>query len=439
MTLISTPTLYTSRSSIETYRNCQREWYYAYYFKPEESISPIGGVVPTASNMFLETGSAVHNAIETLDKTGSNLQEAMKAASEHITKVSKAGWYGISQDNEYAQNYTTKELELLVPALVFLWGRVELPYLQSKYTILVKEKPVSKSWGKDGKKVICEFRPDAILRDKQTGDITGYSLKTLTQWGWREAIDYPIGMQVFTELYGTELFLRNTLKIKPKLKGKLPESPRGTRFCFLIKGEREKVYDQNGNFSHSIIDNPLLKGYKNIMGGDISYAHQKKYPKPENKSGYGLLGKGWEEFSIIYENSLGKTPLERLTNWIGKIESGQTIGLKQGKDVISDLVVVPDEYSANSREIEEEIQSFVVTSFEILDKTSKLSQDRQKQKWELPIFFPKTRGNCNRYGKCKFYDVCHSGANIDVLVSDGVFKSREPHHKEEKKLLERED
>lgn len=428
--------LYVSRSAIETYRNCPRAYYYNYLHEPSEVEfrGSVPGVVPAKSNVFLEFGSAVHSAIESLDKTCSNLPEAMKAAETYIQEAAKVGWYGI-EDNEYAQNYTTKELALLAPAMVFLWAKVEIPYLLKKYSILVKEKPVSKIWQKKdvNATLIAEFRPDMILRDRETGDITTYSLKTLTQWGWREQLEYPIALQVFTEIFGAELFLKNTLEVRPELREKLPDRVRGTRFCFLVKGEREKVYSETGDFSHWVISNPLLRGYKNIMGGSISYAHERKYPKPENKSGWGILGKGWEEFSVIEAKDLGKTPIERLTKWIGLIESSQTIGFKTGKQVITDLVAVPDEYDKDENEVKEVMQGFLGTAYEILEKRIKLNNSPKKE-WLLPVLFPKNHGHCFRYGKCQYYEVCHKGSDIDILVADGIFKSRKPHHKEEKKL-----
>ncbi len=437
--------LYLSRSPIETFRACPRQYFYNYcYQHPEKEFrGKITGVIPKLYNVFFELGTAVHEGIHRLDKSASNIGEVMDTANDYIKKCGEIGWYNVDHDNEYAQDFTTKELANLASSLLYCWYFFEFHELSKKYSIIAKEKPISEVFKiGESDNLIYEYRPDALLRDRQTGDVINYSLKTVTNWDWRSALDYQNALQVYTEIYGAEKILESAIAAKPELKAKLPTKVRGTRFCFLVKGNREKVYGENGSYSHDVIDNPLLRGYKNIMGGSITYAHEKRYPKPENKSGYGLLTKGWEEFRIAEEPTLGNSPLERLKNWIDKIRNRETIGLKQGLEaILGNTIVLPDEYTKSEEEVREVIIGFKATSAEILRKLKayEAAKVNGKEKWGLANHFPKTHSNCTRYGKCTYYDVCHKGSDIDILVADGVFKSREPHHKEEKKLITTEE
>ena len=246
---------------------------------------------------------------------------------------------------------------------------------------------------------------DALFQEKSDSkQYLGYSLKTQKSWSYRSERGYRKDLQGVIEKLGIEYSFQGQreaieeaianlelieLKENPKIiqylqKNLPPEKIMGIKFCFLIKGDRKEEKNElvsNGNKGVRILSenellnskqnevakklvesnifanqqrssdsywytsNPLIYGYKKITPSEILYAHSDKTIKPENKSGFGKLGKGWESFNVWECEEVGL-----VKGWIDLIMEGKVQG--DLPNPVRESVISPIEFYRSEKEID---------------------------------------------------------------------------------------
>lgn len=462
---------YTSRSSIELYQKCPRARY-LHDFLLGTGIVPSGIAVPLA------TGSCIHAGIEhTLkrvkllhaDTTIAAYESFIKdeteidgavhiSLSEYAKLVQDAGFTGKGMKSDRQQDFTYREQLALTEALVRAWCLTELPILLSRFEIVNVEREIENELFEGG---ILQSRVDAELKDKRNGDYFNYSLKTTKDFSsWTEK-SYTKDLQGITEIWAVEENVRTLNRQidmvvdgisylidmglpNPKFHDinrymdsrHLPNKKvAGVRFCFLVKGkfysdrwdDKETPEEDKLWRTHS----PLITGYRNITTNGILYAHSLYFPNPNNASGKGRLGKGWEPFNIFDEGSdfTVKQWIQGLYEKRWQSECGE---------VLRDSVVTPTEYFRESGEVEEGIREIKMQELSIISNMQYPMTDSNI----IASTFPKHRSSCHYPQDCDYLPYCwpREGKLGDITsdpIGSGLYKIRVPHHEGERREHER--
>jgi hypothetical protein len=406
----------------------------------------------------LTTGTAVHSGIQVLlthikdhptdldISDGKVLQEAIEKGKATYEEIVKHQYKGIESD--YGNEFTFLEQSALTEALILIWALVEMPDLYKDYKVVEVEKEEYLTLHQQynaidsNEDIILEARSDGILESRNAKNTyLSYNLKTAKRWDERNRDGFSTDLQGLTEtaairarwqredesmavMFSASQQSRLSDKHKAAmLKMKDMYASRGltgVRYCVLVKGDYKEPWE-GADFKAT--HNPLIRGYKKVNPGEIEYSHSWFFDNPNNKSGKGALGKGWESFNVWEKFDL--------KDWIYKCFSGEVQPQAQGN--IGKLVQTLEVYR-NDADVKRAITSiteqeinvntfkegFYNTAFEDFDAT---------QKQEIEALFPMYRRSCLWPTKCDYYNVCHKGHTIEI---GNGWEYREPHHERER-------
>lgn len=438
------PYQYTSRTEIENWQKCKR----AFFFR---KVYGGMGIVPSFRSVPLATGSSVHKGVETLTMqmlAGKpiDLAAAIKEAKEHY--ANEVAGKVLSETLSDRQEFVKKEQMALTVALVRLWHKIELPRLTAEYRITQSEKSLAFMLSHE-QRVRFMSKADLMLESLESGEPYVYSLKTVKEWTPRAEASYSSDLQGLTESLGGIMYRRDynehrretIAKIKAQYKAgelsresakamieKLPseliEQIMGVRFCFLVKGKRWPIYGPDGEIQGKWTDSPLLYGYRRMNPGDIEYAHSDKVWKPENKSGYGKLGKGWEKFPV-YDGSPAAKEVGGVKGWLDMLASGDIQPELDNPLQMSVITPVP------RFPHREELDSTLVQI-----RTEAENAEIARKEWNasptdytLDKFFPQTRRSCHWPTDCDYLYACYKASpGQDLLDPMSPYEARTPHH-----------
>ncbi len=428
----------TSRSAIERGQRCNRARFLEHHY---DGI----GIRPSLRNVPLVTGTAIHKGVEVLttaakkklpeDMEGLIDEAVLEAIKAYKEEVGNRGFSGKGVDTDERQEFTLNEQIALTEALVRAWALRELPILVKRFKILEVEREENE-WLIPGS-IVMQGRVDAILKERENGDIYCYSLKSTREWNDRVEKSYGVDLQGITETWITEERLKRESKkilkliedlkategVRKKsaiieiLENSLPQTRiSGVKFCFLVKGARYEDKDSQGRGTGQYrTHSPLIRGYRNIGPNDVKYAFSWFYPNSSNKSGKGALGKGWEGINA-WEIKGG------IKKWIEMLDNGEI--QPECGDVIKASVVTPTEYFRNQKEIDDTLDELVASEVEWFNKLDNFNDDR----FNINKLFPKNRQSCFYPYDCDYERICHKGLDIDEALEDGSFEYRVPHH-----------
>lgn len=368
----------TSRSAIETYlSNCQYA-YWLNYARPNPApmialggpeapnvVAPPSGLQPTKKSIDLECGQATHSAIEHLFK-GSSLEEALAVADGYMaSKADSIFDHKINNDDEGMVAYSVEEHRALIESMIYVWYLSEFQWIKDKYQIVASEKELRNplvKYSPDSTTAThwLASRVDALLWHKELQTYTTYSLKTTKQLGWFTDATSNTDLQGYLEMWATNQFLSQLAGYKEKTLSEAQafgvehastiekyldkKFPKGNavadiRFCYLVKGDRRRKPSEPDT-AYPKRDNPLIYGWRKANAPVMpkankrgqfteeeielaskvvepwSYAHSFEFSNPDNPSGVGKLGKGWEKFPVWREYAGG------VRKWIDDIQAG---------------------------------------------------------------------------------------------------------------------
>jgi hypothetical protein len=443
---------YTSRSNIEDFQSCPRLRFNNQFLLGK-------GLVAKRRSVPLVTGTAVHSGVSHLLNRARIGQEAdvdlavQLAVTQYVNDCEEAGFRGKDMEKDAQQKFTFGEQKALVEGLIRAWYFKEFPRIVERYRILAVEREIEPI--KLVEDVYFQARIDAEMQELNTGEYTNYSLKTCKQWDERMEESYKSDLQGITEIWAVEEdSRRREVGVKEIISrvqglidsgqypsknlyairdwfGKQPEASRAVmaiRFCYLVKGKTyNDRYDEN---SLTRTYSPLIRGYRNITPGGILYAHSWSYPNPENKSGKGTLGKGWQPFNV-WESDIG------IKNWIQALNDN--LIQPENGDILKQQVVTPIELFRNEGEIKEGIEEIKAQEGHIFTSMDCISRVTKE---EIPnmmaSYFPHNRKHCFFHfgGRCEYYDLCWKPEVAADPIGSGIYEIRTPHHAAERKELE---
>lgn len=391
----------TTRSAIECGIDCKRRRWFNFLYKGK-------GIVPAGDYVELATGGAIHGAIE-VPMTGGRLEKGLVVADKEFGNI--GNYVGLS--NEQA-DYVYLEQKALIEALARAWYLREYPRLVERYNILAVEKEYEVELTKD---ILLLCKPDALLEDKEDGTLYTYSIKTMKQWYERSEKSYKVGLQGFTEILATTIATGKRVA--------------ATKFCFLVKGDRRKQVIQTmedgmmRELEVKVTSNPFIYGYQKYEDGKFLYAHSDKTVKPQNYSGFGKLGKGWEKFKV-WEKSWG------VKKWIEVLAAGKV--QPELGDIVKQHVLTPTEVFRGREQLKDAFVQIKYQEIGIFQGQDAVENGENISKW-----FPMNRDSCYFPSACPYLRICPNGGDdfepkvADAPIGSGEFEVRKPHYEGERK------
>lgn len=392
-------TKYTTRSAIETWGECPRKRLFNYFLLGT-------GVVPVGEYIPLVTGGSVHTGIE-----HNNPGATVKEFDRQVTGT-------FFRDIEEAQqDYTYHEQRALAEALTWVWMVKERPIIEQNFeTVSIEaEYKVPLDSGGD---IILLARPDRLLRERQTGELYTYSIKSIKSWYERMEKAYKVDLQGLTEAIAV------TYQTKQKVLA--------TKFCFLVKGRRVKQVDQtmvDGMIEEStqvVTQSPLIYGWRAEDGGKYRFAHSDKIVKPENMSGFGKLPKkeGWEKFKVWENYSMEK--------WVKALPRIQP----ELGDKLGECCICPTDTHRTMQQLKSRLIQISTTEKLAFDNYEKFENGENVDRC-----FPMQTRSCYFPSECEYLEICPNGnEEFDPAVAEdplgsGKFIRRVPHYDTERSSL----
>jgi hypothetical protein len=452
--------MFTSRSMVEAYQDCPR-------YRFNLSFLSGKGLTRVQKSVPLVTGGAVHRGVEHLmnrvrigaidEKTpiqndSPDVNTAVDlAVQQYVAEVEGVGFTGKQLQTDKQQWFTFNEQKALTEALIRTWYLVELPIIVERYKVLAVEREIEPIELVPG--VMWQAKIDAELQERGTGDFHNYSLKTCSEWNKRMEESYASDLQGVTEIWSAEEDAKRAngrldkaiaeiqayadgMKIAPKqlvdiavylTKKKVDKKISGIRFCFLVKG-KWMVPPIDDPEAVKVTYSPLIRGYKNITPSGVGYAHSWNFPNPDNKSGKGALGRGWEPFNV-WETEFG------VKGWIEMLVKGEI--QPECGDVVKQQVVTPIEFSRNDAEIEEAMEE-VTKQEEMIEfqlrQLDAMGTNPKATKSIMSRVFPHNRKHCYfSYGaQCPYLQLCWQPEIAADPVGSGLYEIRKAHHSYER-------
>jgi len=415
---------YIDRSRMKAYKACPRLRFLEYHCQGT-------GIRLSKENIFLSTGSAIHQGIElllrgesvycfecgfnsTLLQKGINcpicekdskyiqlaiindIDSCVKVATHEYTKlISKKE---LELDKNENQLFVMQEQRALIEGLIRAFYIVHYPILIDEYEVLDTEREIELELA-DG--LVLMSRPDSVFRDKATQGLVVYSLKSSASWKTdTNELQNKYDDQGISELITSEAFYG--------------EEVEAILMNFVIKGQRMLMGEAENKvkLQNSFIVHPyMLDG----IGQQFSI----KYTK----------AKGWKRVNIWEEMPV--------RDWIEILE----------KDYFEELkgtVVNPYPYNRSTEDIKNWREQNVYQELEIAKHLDELRQlepslpgirESQLSYYQtlLNRYFPQTRNACFSYGKtCQFVMHCWEGVRSDSVE----YEARQAHHKPEQELFQ---
>lgn len=440
----------TSRTEIENHQKCER----AYYFR---KIYGGRGIVPSYGAIPLVTGSSIHLGVESMTTA---MRDNKPVDVDGAVKTAIADYEGrvkgrmLSDTLSDAQQWVKSEQRALAAALIRVWHKVELPRLAAEYRVVQSEKSTAFSLS-DELRIRFMGKVDAVLENLDSGEPYAYSLKSVKMWSPRSESSYSTDLQGLTESMSiseqrrifNESLQPEILAIKRSYKeGRLTKEVAqeqlrlvvakrlasvvmGVRFCFLVKGQRWPLYGPDGEKIGKWTDSPWLVGYYRESPSGMEFAHSDKTYKPENKSGYGKLGKGWVKFNTWDGNKIAKS-IGGLKGWLELLASGEV-----QPDLPSPFdthVITPTPRFPHR----EELDSTLIQIRSVAERIERNRRELLEYEVDTPEFynaldrlFPQTRRNCYWPNDCDYLYACYKASRgQDLLDPTGPYEERTPHH-----------
>lgn len=309
------------------------------------------------------------------------------------------------------------------------------PKQQEDLLVMMTSQPVE---------VWFESRADALLEERATGDLYVHSWKTAADYGRMEAQQFRRDVQGLSEAIAIE-----AAGIWTPTGETPPKSARiqGIQMAFLLKGRKSRQADPAGGGSSDWGDapdwhglgpglrwhqSPLVHGWRMASHGilpdqdESQWAWSYTFPKAENKSGKGRLGKGWEPMAI-FDGYPGGT-----RQWILDLIDGRW--QPECGDPLASCVAMPEPWSRADREMVDWREQAEAMVAQIVPKADEVREAMGRGDWEgarrlLNRNFPQDRKSCYSFGSpCWAEALCFGPDEVWQDPLENGYALRSPHH-----------
>jgi len=422
------------RSRIIEFQKCPRARYLAYHHLGT-------GLQRTRKSLPLQFGSAFHEGAEHLLQ--GNVEEAVLRAFLFLEQALNGG---TSFDGEEPKNvedalrYGREEQMALVEALLRGWHLYEGKEFLEQFEVMEVEREgralleigsmgIETTVKLDGTNIhrpydnglTLMFRPDALVREKASGDLYVISWKTCSSFGKRNELQARHDMQSMSEVWGVQQTRAEELY---RLFGSVSDTYRhrieGVIYKWIVKGRRsldkwDGLYKQN---SH-LIYGWLKRGDTPEMD-EWSWAYEWE---KEDGSGSSRLGKGWRKVPIWREYEGG------VKAWIDDLHHRRVF--PRHLSALASVFPVQTPVERRADEVESWRTQVVQQELEIADKLEQLRLYLligEPPKELLDKLFPQYTHSCHSFLGCAFLGSCWEGAPAQPGDLYQIRLSNHPEH-----------
>lgn len=460
------------RSGHETYWRCPRAYYLNYHYLGT-------GIYKAPIPLHLEVGSAVHLGFASILK-GHTIERSVNVAQQYLQHGERFPFLNTT--------YEQQEQLALIAGLLYSFWFYMWPSFQKQFKVLYVERGVVVSEIHDlgnGEQVIAHrmSRPDAVLQDRSTGEVVGWSLKTINDLNEWKRMQFHNDLQGLTEMYNAEVMFEqiaaagpdafveswlDDLSIKPtyaQIKEKiaewdtLPTNVDYIQTLFLVKGQRKPFGEQDevGIFDPPSDDekefrqhSPLCYYWRNNGSAPIGsppHSWASRYYKDGNKS-YNRLGKGFDRVpvwtntqSVFLHPSDIKELNQQVSEWVQqmntqKVHPSTLSDDRNIKNPLSQIVVYDDPMYRDRTHMQNVVERQVAKvqhriTFDLYDIHKLMEVGQVESTQELvDQYFDQHLVSCRQPYRCEFQKLCHETAEgwMDHKSLPEGYSVRKPHH-----------
>lgn len=387
------------RSRILDYQACPRRRYLAYHYKGQ-------GIQKIAKALPLVFGSAFHEGSELMLR--GEIEKAVLKAKLYLANVFEDRRIGFDgerpADVEAAWVYGAEEQAAMAEGLLRGFWAFEGEYFLRDFDVLEIE---AEGTAELTPGMELMFRPDALVREKATGDVYEISWKTFSTWGEKQHSQAKVDMQSCSEVWG-----RLNDPNAPKV-----EAIEGVLYKFAAKGYRRKdkwdgLYKQS---SH------LIYGWRRQQGADEAEWSWSWDFVNEETGKPSTLGKGWKKVPIWREYEGG------VRAWIDDLAAGRVFPRHQNP--LEEAFPMGLPVSRRADEIESWRISTIAQELRVQCDLMELAEAKD-QDAALDVLFPKHTARCHDYSGCPMFEACHVPAVKADPLASGLYQIRVANHPE---------
>jgi hypothetical protein len=470
-------TNFSYRSGIEAGWRCKR----AQYLEQDYLGT---GIQKAPRAFYLDVGIAVHIGLAAMlehfgvlfvDRDDCDLSNPKNSqTNEHSAKESCIAeallYWDTCGQRAVLTEYQFNEQRCLIEALLWAFYYRSLRTFLETYEVLWVEKEMTEIVAGRPRYMMMS-RPDAIVRDRQTGEIVVISWKTIDRPTTFRRLFFKQDLQGMMEAHYTEEWLASGwryAKSHPEefaqSKWPIDNNPPKVSYVqtiYLVKGDRmrKEGYAEDEGVGDAFADEAmgdewrqnthLIYPYSNIQmlcghpeySGDTAFeslAWKYRHVKPGNKS-FSTLGNAFKK-TLITNTSMS------IREWVCALNDGtvfpSTLLTEAGKNALENCVVWE-----NPSYRDEEMMGSVLR--QVKESERKRHRDRKvlakfegvepgtENKWPsmLDKLFPQQLVSCNFPWKCQFIPVCHQEdgrAALKALEMPRGYVARVAHHESER-------
>lgn len=374
----------TSRTAITTYQNCPRKRYFQFHHRL--SGSDLDGIEPRRQAVPLVWGNALHAGVASL-LLGHSADVAVADALLAYAQQCQDREFDL--DDLESQSFVYAEGKALIEGFIRAWAIARLPDFAGTYEVLeVEQEGLWQDWAEG---IDLAYRPDALLRRRNTGEFYVFNLKSSYAWGEREQKASRYNVQGLSELAALE--------------NRLGEKIAGIQDEIFIKGSRlVRKKGDNEKWQMTFLVHPWLKS--GITSDDDAWGWQYYFEKNGRNTS---LGNSYSRVSV-WEHMSMKEWVEMLSN-----------GGVQDSFPLSELFATPIPHERNSTEVDEWLVQAQAQEQRVLEDLQGLTGLRLQTK------FPMYRHSCFSYQRtCPYAAICHERLDPEC----GLYVPRVDHHAE---------
>jgi hypothetical protein len=268
-----------------------------------------------------------------------------------------------------------------------------------------------------GPELVLMFRPDALIRERSTGDLYVISWKTCSTFGVKTTREAMVDMQSCSEVWGREqgdaVEAANAEQWGKRMKIE------GVLYKFVCKGQRRKD-NWDGLYKQST---HLIYGWRKLgrAADETDWSWSYEFPNEEDPNKMSRLGKGWQKVPIWREYPGG------VKAWIGALAANEifprhTSALEAAFPGALPISRRPDEIERWKRQIiqQELTVAAKVEAVHIAMQTG----DQLCIDSTLDANFPQHTRSCEEYSGCSMHDVCWVPTIGADPIGSGLYQIR---------------
>ena len=426
--------LQTDRSRIITSLRCPRERYWTYEFNGT-------GLAPIKKRLPLVFGSAFHEAAEVFLRD-SDISNRPNAAELWGTDLAEAA---VTRSTEYLYTefgktavdfdepqtlYHAKEQIAIAEALVRGWSATRRERFLESFEVLEVEQEGRALLTTHAPHVELLFRPDALVREKATGDLYVISWKTSSTFGPWVTEKCAVDMQSMSEVYGIERIGALKMDLGAFTEVVVPAKVEGVLYLFAVKGQRR--FDDYLGFKTQ--STPLAYAWHRPgptpEEDEWSWAYEYETEEFNDKTGKmkrTKLGKGWRKVAV-WEHYPGG-----IAQWVEDTVNQRIAPrhVNMWDSIFPEMLPI----SRRASDVESWRRQAIARELRIEQSAREVANAQRAGENRfaeaLDREFPQNTHSCFSFGgKCSVFDICWTESVKQDPMASGLYQIRIPNHPE---------